>query len=75
MYSAVTILAYKEAAFKEALMTSVRPTASSVVFDKKIEPKDKAMAAPMNVGIKPGKPMVAPMAPVVPLAAMSAAGR
>ena len=68
MITALEVLAYKEASLKEALMTTVRPTGTSVAFDKKIEPKDKAVSAPMAVGIKPGKTLGAPTGPMAMMA-------
>ena len=68
MITALEVLAYKEASLKEALSTMVRPVGNSVAFDKKIEPKDKAVSAPMAVGIKPGKALGSPTAPMAMMA-------
>lgn len=68
MITAVDVLAYKEASLKEALMTTVRPVGNSVAFDKKIEPKDKAIQSRMSVGIlPPAKKTTTPAGPMASL--------
>lgn len=68
MPTALEALRFKEAALKEALMTSVRPVGSSVAFDKKIQPKDMATSGRMSVGIKPPTVAANLGAPTAPMA-------
>lgn len=66
MPTALEAMQHKEASFKEALMTSVRPAGATVAFDKKIEPKDIAKPVLSDVGIKPATSVNrgAPTAPI-----------